>query len=48
VIRSRARGYLAIIKVIGRIAWKHGVYEKVPHEVDADGSHRIVNSDSRP
>jgi hypothetical protein len=30
------------IIAIGRIAWKHGVYENVQHEIDADGSHRII------
>jgi len=32
----------ALIVSIGRIAWKHGTHERVQHEIDADGNHRIV------
>jgi len=32
----------ALIASIERIAWKHGTHEKVRHEVDADGNHRIT------
>jgi len=32
----------ALIDSISRIAWKHGTQEKVQHEIDADGNHRII------